>query len=338
MSSIWHMTTAISQRPPLTEDIRTEVAIIGAGMTGILLADRLQSAGKEVVILEARRIGSGQTGGTTAKITAQHGLFYADLIDRLGEKQAAVYAKGHQQAIEEYRRIVDERNISCDFKNCRSFLYSDRDIAALKREADAAKRLGLNARYTESVPLPVDMKGAVCFDDQAIFHPLKFLDAVASDLTVYEKSPVIRVENNRVMTDRATVTADFIVFACHFPFVNFPGFYFKRMHQERSCVLALKTELPPPKDIYFGVDPDGFSLRPYKDMVLFGGGSYRTGTGCGGHYDWLKKAANEWFRVLRCKRSGRRRIPFRHGAFRISVGFRSIISTGLWRPAIENGG
>lgn len=295
MSSIWHNTTAISQRPPLTEDIRTEVAIIGAGMTGILLADRLQTAGKEVVILEARRIGSGQTGGTTAKITAQHGLFYADLIDRLGEKQAAVYAKGHQQAIEEYRRMIDERNISCDFKNCRSFLYSDRDIAALKREADAAKRLGLNARYTESVPLPVNTKGAVCFENQAIFNPLKFLDAVASDLTIYEKSPVIRVENNRVMTDRATVTADFIVFACHFPFVNFPGFYFARMHQERSCVLALKTELPPPKDIYFGVDPDGFSLRPYKDMVLFGGAGYRTGTGRGGHYAWLKEAANEWF-------------------------------------------
>lgn len=295
MASIWQKTAVLTPRPKLTKDIRAEVAVIGAGLTGILLADRLQKAGKKVVVLEARRIGSGQIAGTTAKITAQHGLIYRDLIDKLGKTQARLYAQGHREAIRQYEQLVRERQIDCDFQLCRSFLYSRSDTAALKEEADAARLLGLHAHFTETVPLPISAAGAVCFEDQAIFHPLRFLEALASELTIYENTPVLSLENTRLRTDHAVVTADDIVFACHFPFVNFPGLYFARMHQERSCVLALQTGQPPMRDMYYSIDPNGFSLRPFREYVLFGGESYRTGTGTGGHYAALKQAAAQWF-------------------------------------------
>ncbi len=313
MASIWHKTTGIPERAPLTEDIRVEVAVIGAGMTGILLADRLREAGKEAVVLEARRIGSGQTGGTTAKITSQHGLILRDLIRTRGEKAAALYVQGHQNAIRQYEQLVRERQIDCDFQRCRSFLYSKRESDLLREETDAAKMLGLPAYYTETLSLPVPVSGAVCFEQQAMFHPLAFIEALSRDLTVYEQTQVLRVENNRVITDRATVTADYIVFACHFPFVNFPGFFFARMHQERSCVLALKTKEPMLKDMYYGVDPNGFSLRPYQEYVLFGGEGYRTGTGDGGHYEALQQAATRWFpaATLEARWSAQDAIPAR---------------------------
>lgn len=295
MKSIWQNETPFSKRETLTQDIRTEVAIIGAGMTGILLADRLKAAGKDVVILEANTVAGGQTAGTTAKITAQHGIFYHDFIGNFGEKKAFLYAKSQQEAIAAYEAVVRERKIDCDWQKCRSFLYSVREKYRLEQEAEAARHLGFSAAFTTETDLPISVKGAVCFENQAMFQPLKFLKALADDLKIYEHTPVLTVEDTRLHTPQATVTATYIVFACHFPFVNFPGLYFTRMHQERSLVLALSGVKHPPQDLYYGIDKDGYSLRPYRDLLLFGGEGYRTGTNSGGKYALLEKAAKKWF-------------------------------------------
>ena len=74
MESIWNGEVWIPPRKPLKENISVETVIIGAGMAGVLTAYELRRRGKPCVILEAKRIGSGQTGNTTAKITSQHGM------------------------------------------------------------------------------------------------------------------------------------------------------------------------------------------------------------------------------------------------------------------------
>ena len=78
------------------------------------------------------------------------------------------------------------------------------------------------------------------FARQARFHPLQFLEQMAEKVEVYEQSKVLKVEDRRVETDRGTVTAQHVVFAAHYPFINVPGYYFARMYQERSYVLALE--------------------------------------------------------------------------------------------------
>ena len=79
MQTVWNWNVQIDRREPLQQDIKTDVAVIGAGMAGILTAYLLERAGLDVVILEAERIASGQTHKTTAKITAQHNLIYSKL-------------------------------------------------------------------------------------------------------------------------------------------------------------------------------------------------------------------------------------------------------------------
>ena len=73
MHSLWWETCKIQERQTLEKDLETQVLVIGGGMAGILTAYQLQKSGKKVLVLEANRIGSGQTGNTTAKITSQHG-------------------------------------------------------------------------------------------------------------------------------------------------------------------------------------------------------------------------------------------------------------------------
>ena len=84
MESIWEKTCMGPARPPLYGKAQADVAVIGGGMTGILTALELQERGLQVVVAEAGHVGGGQTGRTTAKLTAQHGAIYAGLIERLG--------------------------------------------------------------------------------------------------------------------------------------------------------------------------------------------------------------------------------------------------------------
>ena len=90
---------------------RAEVAVIGAGMAGMLCARMLADQGADVAVLEARVAGHGQTKNTTAKITSQHGLIYDKLVRTMGHDRAFLYARANQSAVEEYERMIRARNI-----------------------------------------------------------------------------------------------------------------------------------------------------------------------------------------------------------------------------------
>lgn len=293
MRSIWMQPEEPAGRPCLQEDIETGAVVIGGGMAGILTAHFLRCKGIETVVLEADRIGSGQSGRTTAKVTAQHGLIYHRLLQQLGEAGARQYAQANTRAIEEYRRMA--RDIDCDWVDCAAWLYAQDDPEPLRLEYEAACRLGFDAALARPDELPFDIAGGLRFEGQARFHPLRFLQAVAQPLCIYENTPALAVEQNRVMTPNGSVTARHVVFACHFPFVNVPGYFFARMHQERSYVVALENAALL-RDMYLGVDGERLSLRAQGDLLLFGGGGHRSGENkAGGRYGMLQAKAREYW-------------------------------------------
>lgn len=298
--SIWSKTVEIEEREFLRGENRTEIAVIGGGLAGLLTAYYLQKRGKKVVVLEANRIGSGQTRNTTAKITSQHGLIYAKLCKKYGDAKGRLYARAHQEAIEQFSDLIQKEGISCHFERLPSVLYSKTETDALRREAEAAKKLGIPAYFTENMErffreqllqegssakeerspraeLPFPVKGAVIFENQAQFHPLEFLKQLSEKLTIYERTNVLKVKGHYLETNHGSLYADKVVFTTHYPFVNVPGFYFLRQHQARSYVLAL-SGVPRVKGMFYSEDKDGLSLRWYEDILLLGGGGHRTGT------------------------------------------------------------
>ena len=294
MESIWSQTCRLRQREALPGDMKTDIAVIGAGMAGILIASALQEAGRRVVVLEAERIAGGQTRNTTAKLTCQHGLLYEKLIRTLGEEKARQYAQANAAALMEYRRIIADRNIDCDLEQRDAWVYGS-NAAQLWKEAEAAAALGLPATFVEETKLPFPTAGAVRFANQAQFHPLKFLQAISEPLTIYENTSVQSVEENQIITTRGRVQAEQIVFACHYPFVNFPGMYFARMHQERSYVIALENA-DPMDGMWIGAEQGAYSFRNYGPLLLLGGGGHRCGeNSAGGRYDLLRQQAARWF-------------------------------------------
>ena len=150
MESIWKKTVEIPKRDSLKEELHTQAVVIGAGMAGILTAYLLKQKGVESIVLEAERIGSGQTKNTTAKITSQHNLIYAYLIEKFGEEKARQYAHANQKAIGSFQKIIENEQIACHFKKCPSYLYTTEQnrVQELENEALSAKVLGIPAQFT----------------------------------------------------------------------------------------------------------------------------------------------------------------------------------------------
>lgn len=293
--SIWMQSAAAQGRPALAGDISVDTAVIGGGMTGILTAHFLEQSGRECVVLEAKEIGSGQTGHTTAKVTSQHGLIYRKLLQTVGKEKAKQYAEANERAIERYRILIEKYGIECEWRECPAYLYALRDSRMLREEYQAALALGLPAELTEKTELPFQVEQALCLKGQACFHPLKFLYGIAEGLRVYEHTKVLRVEEHLIVTDRGNVKASRIVFACHYPFINRPGYYFLRMHQERSYVAALE-HVPPMQGMYIGVEEGGLSFRSAGNLLLLGGGSHRTGENpMGNQYQYLSREAERYW-------------------------------------------
>ena len=305
MKSIWKKDVVLRANEGMKHDTSVNTVVIGAGMTGVLTAYLLGKKGIDTIVLEAARIGSGQSGNTTAKITSQHGLFYSKMKYKISRKRLSGYARANEEAIDRFGQIVREENIDCDFEHLPAVLYTTdfTNVRKLKKEANTAKNLGINAYYKENVTdvslEVVNAKCSVIFHNQAQLHPMKFIKALSDKLTIYENTSVISVKGHTVYTNRGKVEADHIVFATHYPFINIPGFYFMREHQERSYVMALKNAKKL-SDMYYSVDKDGFSLRSQGDLLLLGGGNHRTGkrTTCRNEevgYTFLRKMKEKYY-------------------------------------------
>lgn len=292
MPSVWAARTDWVPHPALEGDISTDVLIVGAGMAGVLTAHRLREAGVDCVVAEAKTTGNGTTGNTTAKITAQHGLIYADLIARRGMESARLYLDANTRAIADFRVLCDM--YPCDFEEKTAYVYTTEYRTKLEREAKAYARLGLEPLMQSSPPLPIQTAGALGMRDQAQFNPLKLLYALAKTLPrLYENTFVHRIDGSTAITDKGRIRAKHIVLATHFPLVNVPGLYFLKLYQHRSYVIAL-TGAAGIDGMYVDERPDGHSFRTYGDLLLVGGGDHKTGKSGGGYAELRALAARAW--------------------------------------------
>lgn len=290
MTSVWRQ-TPMPRFAQLEGDHKTDVLIIGGGLTGILCARLLTDAGVDCLVAEAGRIGCGVTGDTTAKITAQRGLFAAGLIRKQGRDRAALALAEWRTAAKQLADMAAAAD--CEFRAADSCVYARFDREGLEEELRALEELGVYARWKENLPLPFRTAGGVVLPDQGVFHPLKFLGETARTLPVFEYSRVLTVEGHLALTARGSVTAERIVVATHFPFLNRYGGYFARLYQQRAYVLALE-DVPTLGGIYVDAREEGFTFRDYGRGVIMAGGAHRTGKPTRGWQPLREFAGRYW--------------------------------------------
>ena len=174
-----------------------------------------------------------------------------------------------------------------------SFAYSISDRKILEDELEALNKIGFPAEFADKLPLPFPVVGAVQFRKQAEFHPLKFLSAISRGLNIYENTCVKELTEHTAVTENGKITAKKMIVATHFPFINKHGSYFLKMYQHRSYVIALENA-PDLNGMYIDEAEKGMSFRNYKNLLLVGGGSHRTGKK-GGNWTELETFADTYY-------------------------------------------
>ncbi|MDF2854886.1 MAG: (2Fe-2S)-binding protein [Neobacillus sp.] len=297
----------------LQEDITVDVAIVGAGITGITTAYLLSKEGLKVAIIEAGGVLNGTTGHTTAKLTAQHGLKYDELIAHFGEEKAKLYYESHTSAIQFVEQTAKDKGIDCDFSKQDAYVYAVTDEYAKKVETEmsAYQKLGIDGEIVGNIPFDIQIKKAILMRNQAQFHPLKFLkgllsEAVNAGCLVFENTVADDIESEDVQPSVVTkdgyrISCNQVVQASHFPFYDKPGLYFARMYASRSYVIGLKTAKDYPGGMYISADNPTRSIRytPVngENLLLIGGESHKTGQGADtvSHYTALEYFSKEVF-------------------------------------------
>ena len=217
-STFWLENCPVTNFPRLKEGLKVDVAVLGGGIVGVTTATLLKESGFKVALIEADRIVKDVTVGTTAKISAAPNMIYDNLISNLGRKKAQKFADASMRSLEKISEIVKKRNINCDFHRLPLYIYSEsyENREKIESEFKAAKELGLPVSYTENVPLPFKTGPAIKYDNQAQFHPRKYLLALSEDLNregsyVFEQTRVITVEDGHekeVITDQGSIMAE----------------------------------------------------------------------------------------------------------------------------------
>jgi glycine/D-amino acid oxidase-like deaminating enzyme/nitrite reductase/ring-hydroxylating ferredoxin subunit len=314
--SYWLSSILSIDYPKLNDSIKTDIAIVGGGIVGILCAYLLSQQGVKVCIFEADRILHGTTAHTTAKITSLHDLRYHKIEKSMSKQFAQQYATANETAIKMIQNIASQHNINCDLKQESSYVYTleEKYIKQIEAEASIASTLGIESHYLEQTPLPFDIKAAIRFDNQAQFHPLKFLLPLAQIISdsgnqIYERTRIVDLEySNKIYylksSEGFSVTCDKVIIASHYPFYNKTGLYFSRIYPARSYVIAIKTKEKYPGGMYISAeDIHTRSLRSQNDdkgeLILIGGEHHKTGQGEDTriHYKALLDFAKEYFIV-----------------------------------------
>lgn len=317
--SYW-VTNSETNYPALETDLSVDVAVVGAGIVGVTAAFLLKRAGLSVALIEGRRVARQITGGTMAQISSGSSLMYTDLAWRLGEAPAKLYGQAHEAALKLIADLVEERGIDCDFERLPAYSYTGAKwkVPALRKEAEVAARLGLPASFVKDAPASVPIVGAVKFENQAQFHPVKYLlDLVAAipgrGCYVFENTRVLGLQAGapcQVETDKGKLHAKDVILSTGLPIID-TGRYLSRARPYAHPSLAANVpKETAPQGMFASIDRSNMTFRTHAGadgatMLVVMGPRFTPGPGNSRYYDrrtedWTRRyfeitqVANRW--------------------------------------------
>jgi len=290
-TSLWRATTAASRFDSLHQKLHVDVAIIGAGITGLTAALLLAERGRTVAVLEQETVAGGETGNTTAHLTVAIDAGYNYIRRKYSVEEARLVADAQRSGLGKIVELVERYAIDCHFRRVPGYSYTEKRkyVSELKNEAAAAREAGLDAKWTEDVPLSFATRGAILWPDQAQFHPGEYVSALATHaatagVKIFEHTHVTKIEDGQPCAletaDGVSVTARAVFMA-----TNVPVHGFTYVHTlgaaYRSYAIAFRETGPHPDGLFWDTaDPYHYARWQETDagtFLIVGGEDHRVG-------------------------------------------------------------
>ncbi len=275
--------------PALDRDVRRDVVVVGAGITGLLTALLLARSGRSVVVLEGRRIGDGTTGHTTGKVSLLQGTRLGGAMRHHPPSAVGAYVEANREGQAWLRRFCADHGVAVQDRPAYTYATTRPGELRARAELAAAQVAGLGVTWELETELPVPVRGTVRLADQFQLDPLELLEAalariLAEGAAVHEDSRVRRLrrtsEGVELVTDQGTATAPTVVLATGQPIADRGGF-FARLEAQRSYAAALTSPWVP-HGMYLSSDRPTRSVRSLpvsggEELLLVGGNGHVTG-------------------------------------------------------------
>ena len=302
----WIATAPDISFPRLSGDMEVDVAIIGGGIVGTTAASLLKAEGLKVTLIEARKVGQEVTGKSTAKITSQHNLIYTRLRKRYGVDGARTYAEANEAGVRLLLSLGAQHGIDGDIEQLPAYTYTllDEHVGEIEREVEVAREVGLPASLTSDAGLPFPVRAAMRWEDQAQFHPVKYVAGLARTIPgdgchVFEGTRALDWSPDRVETEAGSVKARHVIMATHLPLGQVGMFYAENYPHSHPVIAGRAEPGRVPHGMFINVEQPRHSLRTHRSRA---GDTYLVLTGPafrGGHVDDERRSFAEIERFAR---------------------------------------
>lgn len=267
-----------------------DVLVIGGGITGLTTALLLQAQGKKCILAEARNIGFGTTGGTTAHLNTILDSTYDQIEKDFGRDAAKLVASGTREAIDLVEGLTNRYNIDADLIYEPGYMIAqdEQEAKTLDKIAEASVRAGVVVDCVEEAPISIPSIKSCRFEFQARIHATQYITGLAAAFekeggVILQQCLVSELKHNEYFeadSSLGTIKAQLAVYATHIPpGVNILHF---RNAPYRSYVQAftLKSGQMPAGLIYDMKDPYNYFRTQTingKEYVIAGGFDHKTG-------------------------------------------------------------
>lgn len=281
--SIWQ-NVKMDKYPKVNKDIKTDILIVGGGITGVSLFYHLKDDKRKVTLVERNTLGSGATSRSSAKITFLQENIYSKLTDNFDEVVAKLYYESQKEAISNLADVIKSANIDCDLELVDSYLYTlnKDEIPDIDREEELLNSFGEITKKVDSLPNGIFVEDGFSVKNTYVFHPLKFVAGLAkcglvSQHEIYENTNIKNVIKHDDLyycyTDKAVIKCKYLIVATHYPSFLIPFLFPLKAYIEKSYLLAKKGG---ENQFFSAINLSNpiFSMRYYKDYFLAIGSSH----------------------------------------------------------------
>lgn len=225
--TFWPLKSAMKYSyPSIDTDLRTEILIIGGGITGALIAYKLISEGKKVILVDRRDVANGSTAASTALLQYEIDVPLHELIKIRGVECAVDSYTNGKKAIFDLRTIIDTIKSNCQFEFKKSIYYCSlkKDIPFLRNEFKCRKEHGFDVNWLERWDLEklgLNAVAAIESKTAAVMDPYKLANDLLhychkKGMQIFDRTNVTSIQNQKTRSiahteNKHTITADHVI-------------------------------------------------------------------------------------------------------------------------------